>query len=283
MQKKKVYQVTAAIVLAAIVAVALALRGCTLGGAASSQGKPESSSAVSEEVGTSSEAESSLIASSSESEGEDVVASELEALEEELLDDIASSETDGFSSEAESVGSSVALSGPNSSAAHSWASSSQAAGSHAASSSHSSSAASSESEVDAQINRYIRQLERLKRRTEARLYSVVCEAYDEYMSHPVEERNMGMKISIVVSKTFKLSEVQNDCDKEFNELLKELRQYLKDNGRDQTIADQAEKEYKTLKSDLTKEFTNIVYSSAVGSGDGGRWIAEHSQYKNQAE
>lgn len=282
MQKKKVYQVTAAIVLAAIVAVALALRGCTLGGAASSQEKPESSSAVSEEVGTSSKAESSLTTSSSESEGEDIVASELEALEEELLDDIASSETDGFSSEAESVGSSVASSSLNSNAAHSWASSSQAA-SHVASSSHSSSAAASESEVDAQINRYIRQLEQLQKRTEARLYGVVCEAYDEYMSHPVEERNMGMKISIVVSKTFKLNEVQNDCDKEFNELLKELRQYLKDNGRDQTIADQAEKEYKTLKSDLTKEFTNIVYSSAVGSGDGGRWIAEHSQYKNQAE
>ena len=62
-------------------------------------------------------------------------------------------------------------------------------------------------------------------------------------------------------------------------ILKELRQYLRDNGRDQSVADQAEQEYKKMKSDLTSELTGIVYNSAVGSGDGGKWIQEHIEHK----
>ena len=100
-----------------------------------------------------------------------------------------------------------------------------------------------------------------------------------YISHPAEERNQGTKFSIVVSKTSKLTSVQGECDKEFNAILKELRQYLRDNGRDQSVADQAEQEYKKMKSDLTSELTGIVYNSAVGSGDGGKWIQEHIEHK----
>lgn len=94
----------------------------------------------------------------------------------------------------------------SSSAAHSVPASSAASGSHAASSqapgsSHaSSSSAASENEVDAKIDSYIRQLQNLKKQTESKLYGVIYEAYNEYISHPVEERNLGMKVSIVVSK-----------------------------------------------------------------------------------
>ena len=133
--------------------------------------------------------------------------------------------------------------------------------------------------MDAKINGYIRQLQNLKKQTESKLYGVIYEAYDEYISHPVEERNLGMKVSIVVSKTAKLTSVQGECDKEFNAILKELRQYLRENGRDQSVADQAEQEYKKMKSDLTSELTGIVYDSAVGSGDGGKWIQEHIEHK----
>ena len=132
---------------------------------------------------------------------------------------------------------------------------------------------------NAKIDSYIRQLQNLKKQTESKLYGVIYEAYDEYISHPVEERNLGMKVSIVVSKTAKLTSVQGECDKEFNAILKELRQYLRDNGRDQSVADQAEQEYKKMKSDLTSELTGIVYNSAVGSGDGGKWIQEHIEHK----
>ncbi len=289
MQKKKLYQLAAVIVLVVAVAAALILTGMrksTPVSEAQASSVPSSALSGGEAEGPSSAA-SSESAVSSEATGESPVSSFLEQLEEEL--GLSSSET-ASSSEASSAASagkadSVSSAVSSSSAAHSVPASSAASSSHAASSqapgsSHaSSSSVASENEVDAKINSYIRRLERLQRQTESRLYAVICEAYDEYMSHPIEERNMGMKISIVLSKTAKLGSVQSECDQEFNAILKELRQYLRDNGRDQTVADDSEKAYKKMKSDLTSELTDIVYKSAVGSGDGGRWITEHRQYK----
>lgn len=289
MQKKKLYQLAAVIVLVVAVAAALILTGMrksTPVSKAQASSVPSSALSGGEAEGPSSAA-SSESAVSSEATGESPVSSFLEQLEEEL--GLSSSET-ASSSEASSAASagkadSVSSAVSSSSAAHSVPASSAASSSHAASSqapgsSHaSSSSVASENEVDAKINSYIRRLERLQRQTESRLYAVICEAYDEYMSHPIEERNMGMKISIVLSKTAKLGSVQSECDQEFNAILKELRQYLRDNGRDQSVADQAEQEYKKMKSDLTSELTSIVYNSAVGSGDGGKWIQEHIEHK----
>lgn len=289
MQKKKLYQLAAVIVLVVAVAAALILTGMrksTPVSEAQASSVPSSALPGGEAEGPSSAA-SSESAVSSEATGESPVSSFLEQLEEEL--GLSSSET-ASSSEASSAASagkadSVSSAVSSSSAAHSVPASSAASGSHAASSqapgsSHaSSSSAASENEVDARIDSYIRQLQNLKKQTESKLYGVIYEAYDEYISHPVEERNLGMKVSIVVSKTAKLTSVQGECDKEFNAILKELRQYLRDNGRDQSVADQAEQEYKKMKSDLTSELTGIVYNSAVGSGDGGKWIQEHIEHK----
>ena len=289
MQKKKLYQLAAVIVLVVAVAAALILTGMrksTPVSEAQASSVPSSALPGGEAEGPSSAA-SSESAVSSEVTEESPVSSFLEQLEEEL--GISSSET-ASSSEVSSAASagkadSVSSAVSGSSAAHSVPASSAASGSHAASSqapgsSHaSSSSAASENEVDAKIDSYIRQLQNLKKQTESKLYGVIYEAYDEYISHPVEERNLGMKVSIVVSKTAKLTSVQGECDKEFNAILKELRQYLRDNGRDQSVADQAEHEYKKMKSDLTSELTGIVYNSAVGSGDGGKWIQEHIEHK----
>jgi len=286
MQKKKLYQLAAAIVLVVAVAAALILTGMrksTPVSEAQASSVPSSALPGGEAEGPSSAAASSESAVSSEVTEESPVSSFLEQLEEEL--GISSSET-ASSSEASSAASaskadSVSSAVSSSSAAHSVPASSAASGSHAASSqapgsSHaSSSSAASENEVDARIDSYIRQLQNLKKQTESKLYGVIY----EYISHPVEERNLGMKVSIVVSKTAKLTSVQGECDKEFNAILKELRQYLRDNGRDQSVADQAEQEYKKMKSDLTSELTGIVYNSAVGSGDGGKWIQEHIEHK----
>ena len=289
MQKKKLYQLAAAIVLVVAVTAALILTGMrksTPVSKAQASSVPSSALSGGEAEGPSSAA-SSESAVSSEATGESPVSSFLEQLEEEL--GLSSSET-ASSSEVSSAASagkadSVSSAVSGSSAAHSVPASSAASGSHAVSSqapgsSHaSSSSAASENEVDAKIDSYIRQLQNLKKQTESKLYGVIYEAYDEYISHPVEERNLGMKVSIVVSKTAKLTSVQGECDKEFNAILKELRQYLRDNGRDQSVADQAEQEYKKMKSDLTSELTGIVYNSAVGSGDGGKWIQEHIEHK----
>ena len=284
MQKKKLYQLAAVIVLVVIVAAALILTGMrksTPVSEAQASSVPSSALSGGEAEEPSSAAASSESAVSSEVTEESPVSSFLEQLEEEL--GISSSET-ASSSEASSAASaskadSVSSAVSGSSAAHSVPASSAASGSHAASSHASSSSAASENEVDARIDSYIRQLQNLKKQTESKLYGVIYEAYNEYISHPVEERNLGMKVSIVVSKTAKLTSVQGECDKEFNAILKELRQYLRDNGRDQSVADQAEQEYKKMKSDLTSELTGIVYNSAVGSGDGGKWIQEHIEHK----
>lgn len=284
MQKKKLYQLVAAIVLVVAVAAALILTGMrksTPVSEAQASSVPSSALPGGEAEGPSSAAASSESAVSSEVTEESPVSSFLEQLEEEL--GISSSET-ASSSEVSSAASagkadSVSSAVSGSSAAHSVPASSAASGSHAASSQAPGSSAASENEVDAKIDSYIRQLQNLKKQTESKLYGVIYEAYNEYISHPVEERNLGMKVSIVVSKTAKLTSVQGECDKEFNAILKELRQYLRDNGRDQSVADQAEQEYKKMKSDLTSELTGIVYNSAVGSGDGGKWIQEHIEHK----
>ena len=227
--------------------------------------------------------ESESAAESVPEEEPDSALDEENALSEEVSSSEAASES-ASSSKAESSSSSSSASSSSSSAsstassaAHSQAASSHetASSSHAASSSAASSSASAESAVDKQIDSYVSQLTNLRQSSQKELYGIIGETYTEYVSHPEEERSIALKVSIVVSKTAKLNSAQSRCDKEFNAILKELRQYLKDNGRDQSIADEAEATYKEQKSAMTKELTDIVYNSATGSGDGGSWIVDH--------
>lgn len=227
--------------------------------------------------------ESESAAESVPEEEPDSALDEENALSEEVSSSEAASESASSSKEESSSSSSSASSSSSSasstasSAAHSQAASSHetASFSHAASSSAASSSASAESAVDKQIDSYVSQLTNLRESSQKELYGIIGETYTEYVSHPEEERSIALKVSIVVSKTAKLNSAQSRCDKEFNAILKELRQYLKDNGRDQSIADEAEATYKQQKSAMTKELTDIVYNSATGSGDGGSWIVDH--------
>lgn len=226
--------------------------------------------------------ESESAAESVPEEEPDSALEEENALSEEVFSSEAASESASSSKEESSSSSSASSSSSSasstaSSAAHSQAASSHetASSSHAASSSAASSSASAESAVDKQIDSYVSQLTNLRESSQKELYGIIGETYTEYISHPEEERSIALKVSIVVSKTAKLNSAQSRCDKEFNAILKELRQYLKDNGRDQSIADEAEATYKQQKSAMTKEMTDIVYNSATGSGDGGSWIVDH--------
>lgn len=240
--------------------------------------KPEETSSSSAE----SAPESESAAESVPEEEPDSALDEENALSEEVSSSEAASESASSSKEESSSSSSASSSSSSasstaSSAAHSQAASSHetASSSHAASSSAASSNASAESAVDKQIDSYVSQLTNLRQSSQKELYGIIGETYTEYVSHPEEERSIALKVSIVVSKTAKLNSAQSRCDKEFNAILKELRQYLKDNGRDQSIADEAEATYKEQKSAMTKELTDIVYNSATGSGDGGSWIVDH--------
>lgn len=215
-------------------------------------------------------------------ESGDASASSSEAAASSAASSHAASSKPTAHSAASSAASSHAAS--SKSAAHSTASSHASSSSHAAASSHAASSSTSASSgsshttetTDAKINAYVRRLQNLQKRSSKKLYQTASSAYSEYMEHPVEERNLALKVSIVLGKTMELTKLQSECDKEFQEIVTELRQYLRENGYDQSIADAAEKEYKEEKDAMIKELTNVTYSQVTGKGEGGKWLQEHA-------
>lgn len=285
--QKNTKQLIAAVALLLIAAVPLALHIAnadstdeTVASAAASSSEEQA------EVPVSSSAAS---AADSTSEPEPQPEEEPDASSEEA--DSSAESGDASASSSEAAASSAASSHAASSkpAAHSAASSHAASSSHSAASSHaeSSHAASSSTSAssgsshttettDAKINAYVRRLRNLQKRSSKKLYQTASSAYSEYMEHPVEERNLALKVSIVLGKTMELTKLQSECDKEFKEIVTELRQYLRENGYDQSIADAAEKEYKEEKDAMIKELTNVTYSQVTGKGEGGKWLQEHA-------
>lgn len=242
--------------------------------------RPAGSGAASESASGSSEAaqEPASSAASASSPASSAVSEPEPAASEEAAEPDSVSESDPASS-SEAASSSASSSDAAHSQPASSAASSHPAASHPASgsepSSTPSSSASAESVVDAKINAYVQEIKALQKRTRKRLFDTVSDSYNEYISHPVEERSLALKVSVVLGKSSRLTQIQNDCDKEFNVIIKELRQYLTDNGRDQSIADQAEQEYKAEKDAVTKELTNLTYSQVTGKGEGAQWLQDH--------
>ena len=290
--QKNTKQLIAAVALLLIAAVPLALHIAnadstdeTVASAAASSSEaqaeaPVSSSAVSAAASASvpepqleEEPDASSEEADSSAESGDASASSSEA----AASSAASNHVASSSHATHSAASSHAASSSHS-AASSHASSSHAASSHAASSSTSASSGSSHTTetTDAKVNAYVRRLRNLQKRSSKKLYQTASSAYSEYMEHPVEERNLALKVSIVLGKTMELTKLQNECDKEFKEIVTELRQYLRENGYDQSIADAAEKEYKEEKDAMIKELTNVTYSQVTGKGEGGKWLQEHA-------
>lgn len=217
-------------------------------------------------------------------ESEDASAFTSEAAVSSAASSHAASSKSAAHSAASSTASSYAASSKptahSAASSHASSSSHAAAPSHAASSSTSATASSGSSHTtettDAKINAYVRRLQNLQKRSSKKLYQTASSAYSEYMEHPVEERNLALKVSIVLGKTMELTKLQSECDKEFQEIVTELRQYLRENGYDQSIADAAEKEYKEEKDAMIKELTNVTYSQVTGKGEGGKWLQEHA-------
>lgn len=283
--QKHTKQLIAAVALLLIAAVPLALHIAnadptdeTVASAAASSSEAQAEAPVSS---------SAASAADSTSEPEPQPEEEPDASSEEA--DSSAESGDASASSSEATASSAASSHAASSkpAAHSAASShaassSHSASSHAASSSSSSSTSASSGSshttetTDAKVNAYVRRLRNLQKRSSKKLYQTASSAYSEYMEHPVEERNLALKVSIVLGKTMELTKLQNECDKEFKEIVTELRQYLRENGYDQSIADAAEKEYKEEKDAMIKELTNVTYSQVTGKGEGGKWLQEHA-------
>ena len=282
--QKHTKQLIAAVALLLIAAVPLALH---IANADSTDEVPASAAASSSEEQTEAPVSSSAAsAAASASVPEPQPEEEPDASSEEA--DSSAESGDASAPSSETVASSAASShAASSKPAHSAASSHAASSSHAAASSHASSsshAASASSgsahtteTTDAKVNAYVRRLRNLQKRSSKKLYQTASSAYSEYMEHPVEERNLALKVSIVLGKTLQLTKLQNECDKEFKEIVTELRQYLRENGYDQSIADAAEKEYKEEKDAMIKELTNVTYSQVTGKGEGAKWLQEHAE------
>lgn len=290
--QKHTKQLIAAVALLLIAAVPLALH---IANADSTDETVASAAASSSEAQAEAPVSSSAAsAAASTSEPEPQPEEEPDASSEEADSSAESGDASASSSEAAASSKPAAHSAASShaasskSAAHSAASSHASSSSHSAASSHASSHAASSSTsassgsshttetTDAKVNAYVRRLRNLQKRSSKKLYQTASSAYSEYMEHPVEERNLALKVSIVLGKTMELTKLQSECDKEFKEIVTELRQYLRENGYDQSIADAAEKEYKEEKDAMIKELTNVTYSQVTGKGEGGKWLQEHA-------
>lgn len=290
--QKHTKQLIAAVALLLIAAVPLALH---IANADSTDEVTASVAASSSEAQAEAPVSSSAAsAAASASEPEPQPEEEPDASSEEADSSAESGDASASSSEAAASSKPAANSAASSHAAsskpaaHSAASSHAASSSHSAASSHAASSSSSHSAsvssgsshttetTDAKINAYVRRLRNLQKRSSKKLYQTASSAYSEYMEHPVEERNLALKVSIVLGKTMELTKLQSECDKEFKEIVTELRQYLRENGYDQSIADAAEKEYKEEKDAMIKELTNVTYSQVTGKGEGGKWLQEHA-------
>lgn len=298
--QKNTKQLIAAVALLLIVAVPFALH---IANADPTDEVTASAAASSSEAQAEVPASSAASAAASASEPEPQPEEEPDASSEEADNSVESEDASASSSEAaaSSAASSYAVSSKptahsaassaasshaasSKSAAHSAASSHAASSSYVSSSSHAASSSTSASSgsshttetTDAKINAYVRRLQNLQKRSSKKLYQTASSAYSEYMEHPVEERNLALKVSIVLGKTMELTKLQSECDKEFQEIVTELRHYLRENGYDQSIADAAEKEYKEEKDAMIKELTNVTYSQVTGKGEGAKWLQEHA-------
>lgn len=278
MKKKLISRIAAAVGMCVAVAVAIpAVSVLNMFRSVSIAAEPSDVSSSSEAESESADAWDQLLTDTSNSEFASVI--ELVAEEKAASEEAAASEEDAESASASSTSADNNSSrAASSSKATSDASSTGQTAAQEPTASHpaaSSSAPTPQNECDAQLAQYLLQMEKLQKKFQSQLYSVICDAYDEYMEYPAEKHSLGLKVSIVVSKGGKLTSMQSACDKEFNALLSEMRTCLRENGRDQSLADNAQKAYESAKASMVKELKNVVYNTAVGNGSGGSWIQSH--------
>lgn len=281
MKKKLISRIAAAVGMCVAVAVAIpAVSVLNMFRSVSIAAEPSDVSSSSEAASESADAWDQLLTDTSNSEFASVielVAEEKAASEEAAVSEEAAESASASSTSADNNSSSAASSSKATSEASSikQTAAQEPTASHPAASSSSSSAPTPQNECDAQLAQYLLQMEKLQKKFQSQLYSVICDAYDEYMEYPAEKHSLGLKVSIVVSKGGKLTSMQSACDKEFNALLSEMRTCLRENGRDQSLADNAQKAYESAKASMVKELKNVVYNTAVGNGSGGSWIQSH--------
>ena len=106
------------------------------------------------------------------------------------------------------------------------------------------------SSYDAELQDLINQLYAVKVRA-------IQSAKSEYYALPSNEQTQSRKLSIVMSKSSELKNLQSSCDSEVNTILNKMRKLLRENGQSTALADQALASYESQKSS--------TYNSLKGS------------------
>lgn len=117
-----------------------------------------------------------------------------------------------------------------------------------AASSASASPAEAPSSYDVELQALINQLYAVKARAESGLNSAIQSAKNEYHALPSNEQTQSRKLSIVMSKSSELKNLQSSCDSEVNTILNKMRKLLRENGQSTALADQALASYESQKS-----------------------------------
>lgn len=117
-----------------------------------------------------------------------------------------------------------------------------------ADSSTSASPAEAPSSYDVELQALINQLYAVKARAESGLNSAIQSAKSEYHALPSNEQTQSRKLSIVMSKSSELKNLQSSCDSEVNTILNKMRKLLRENGQSTALADQALASYESQKS-----------------------------------
>ena len=117
-----------------------------------------------------------------------------------------------------------------------------------AASSTSASPAEAPSSYDVELQALINQLYAVKARAESGLNSAIQSAKSEYHALPSNEQTQSRKLSIVMSKSSELKNLQSSCDSEVNTILNKMRKLLRENGQSTALADQALASYESQKS-----------------------------------
>lgn len=104
------------------------------------------------------------------------------------------------------------------------------------------------SSYDVELQALIDQLYAVKARAESGLNSAIQSAKSEYHALPSNEQTQSRKLSIVMSKSSELKNLQSSCDSEVNTILNKMRKLLRENGQSTALADQALASYESQKS-----------------------------------
>lgn len=115
-------------------------------------------------------------------------------------------------------------------------------------SSTSASPAEAPSSYDVELQALINQLYAVKANAESGLNSAIQSAKSEYHALPSNEQTQSRKLSIVMSKSSELKNLQSSCDSEVNTILNKMRKLLRENGQSTALADQALASYESQKS-----------------------------------